>query len=233
MADRLLVASYLWSRGLKADYLAHDLWAGLGAHHHHHHHGGGGPGGGGGGVAHVELSVEEATRVCQALGVPFLVVVKAHVLREKQAVKLRAVRDPSVADATVPLQQLARAIVDRLPFVGAHAYHGHHHAHHHHHHGASRGAGGLHGGDTALLLPTGIMSPLDAGARLMGGHHQHHHHHAQAPHHASAGVEVSLTCLDRGGGGATGSEKRKVRRKGGTWGVLIDDRWLSAHTNSK
>lgn len=76
MPDRLLVACVLWSRGIKAEYCFQDLWRKRRRE---------------GGM--VELSVEEATTVCLTIGIPYLVMIKAHVLREKQAVKLRAVRE--------------------------------------------------------------------------------------------------------------------------------------------
>lgn len=106
MADRLLVACVLWNRGVKAEYFPQDLWR---------------KGREGG---RVEMSVEDATRVCLAMGIPFLVMVKAHVLRDKRAVKLRAVREAGVSDATVPLLQLARHILDRIPSPGGGGFSG-------------------------------------------------------------------------------------------------------------
>ncbi len=194
MTDRLLVACALWTRGVKADYLAQDLWASATGS------GGGGGGGGrggthrggagGGGVGVVELSVEEATRICLALGVPFLVMVKAHVLREKQAVKLRAVRDVNVPDVTVPLQQLARHIIEKLQYVGGS-----------HHLAAGRGV------DT-VLLPSGasLLLPLDA-------HGHHHHHHAASGTTSGGGVEVNLACLDTRTTHAAGSDRRKAYKE--------------------
>jgi histidyl-tRNA synthetase len=127
IADRLLVASTLWGCGIRADYLAQDLWG---------RHGGG-----------ADLSVEDLTLLCLSLGVPFLILVKAHTLRDQQMVKVRSVFEASVPDQLVALVSLGKHLLDRLhrnenymvpPGLGLSPHTPgapHHHHHHHHHHG--------------------------------------------------------------------------------------------------
>lgn len=200
MTDRLLVASCLWAKGIRADYLPQDLWAppatstasaassSRGARSRlvdpwSHHR-----------SVMVDMSLEQLTRVCASLSVPFLVIIKAHTLRDQQSVKVRSVLDPSTSDVTVLLPQLARHISERLHHRQSH--------HHHHHH-----AGSAH-----------------------GDHHHHHHHHAfpslhspgdtsrgaqhpttpSSSHHGPGGStwDLNIVSLDRGGAGA--SDKKKA-----------------------
>lgn len=94
LVDRLLVAFHLWSRGIRAEYLRQDMWGTKGATHDAH-------------------SIEEASLVCVGMGIPFLVIVKAHTLKEKQSVKVRSIFE-AVPDALVPLSSLAKYILDLL-----------------------------------------------------------------------------------------------------------------------
>lgn len=160
----------------------------------------------------MELSVEEATKVCLGMGIPFLVMVKAHVLREKQAVKLRAVREGGVPDATVPLQQLARRVVERLSYVG----------------GGGEGEGvranvtGAQGGPLSWLGGGGEGGAVEHRHYHYGhGHHHHHHGHGQSAERGGGGVggggwggggvEVSLSCLDtKHTQHAAGGDRRKA-----------------------
>ena len=170
-------------------------------------------------MGHVEISIEEATRICLLLGIPFLIMIKAHTLREKQSVKLRSVRDIGVPDTSVLLGQLARTVLERLAHLAAAASSSSSRYHHHHHH-HPQGAGGR-GADALLLLPShSVHSPGD----MSGSHHHHHHHHhtPSAHHHhhhflaahhhhqpTAGGVEIVLNCLDRS---TSGSDRRKVGR---------------------
>jgi len=132
VVDRLLVASHLWGRGIKADYLLQDVWGQKVA-------------------AGVDLSVEQMTIICLSLSIPYLVIVKAHTLKEKQSVKVRSVLDPSEQDQLVPLSDLVAHLQSRLgtgesgrdlvlspsesrgaaPYsTPAHHFYQHHHQHH-------------------------------------------------------------------------------------------------------
>lgn len=167
VVDRLLVASHMWGKGISAEYLPQDVW--------------------GHRAAGVELSVEQMTVICLSLNIPYLVIVKAHTLKEKQSVKVRSVLDPSEPDQLVPLSGLVKYLQGR--------------------------SGTGYSGD-AVMSPSDHSSRGAAPFTTTPHHFYQHHHQHYAP---GTSLDVSMTyLLSHSGGAGPGDKKRAFKEQSAT-----------------
>ena len=164
VVDRLLVASHMWGKGIRADYLPQDVWGHKAT-----------PG--------VDLSVEQMTMICLSLSIPYLVIVKAHTLKEKQSVKVRSVLDPGEPDQLVPLSELVAHLQGRL--------------------------GSIDGGRDLVLSPN---EPRGIAPYSTSGHHFYQHHHQHYAPGTALDVAMTYL-LSHSGAAGPGDKKRAFKEQ--------------------